>query len=212
MNHSITYIGRTKMSKAFDERRKVRQGDFEYLVDDDDRTAWINEGNSGGARIYTLPEKVVIDGVTYTITSVEIGAYGMESDSLIEELYIPDCYEYFDEECFSGSPIKMLHIGKGLRHYMFWSLKSAASDFVVEIDQDNPFIKMSDDGHMVLSKDGKMLIYLLHDIEEVSVPDGVETICSYAISCNTKLRRVNLPSSLKTIEPNGISENENLES
>lgn len=61
MNHSITYIGRTKMSKAFDERRKVRQGDFEYLVDDDDRTAWINEGNSGGARIYTLPEKVVIE-------------------------------------------------------------------------------------------------------------------------------------------------------
>ena len=49
------------MSKDFDERRKVPQGDFEYLVDDDDRTAWINEGNSGGARIYTLPEKVVIE-------------------------------------------------------------------------------------------------------------------------------------------------------
>ena len=198
------------MSKAYNERRRVRQGEFEYLVDDDDRTAWIYKGNSGGAKVYTLPETAVIDGVPYTITSVEIGAYGTESDSLIEELYIPDCYEYLDEESFRASPIKVLHIGKGLRHYMFWSLKSAVSDFVVEIDQDNPFIRMSDDGHMVLSKDGKTLIYLLHDLEEVTVPDGVETICSYAISCNTKLRRVNLPPSLKTIEPNGISENENL--
>ena len=200
------------MSKAYNERRRVCQGEFEYLVDDDDRTAWIYKGNSGGAKVYTLPETAVIDGVPYTITSVEIGAYGTESDSLIEELNIPDCYEYLDEESFRASPIKVLHIGKGLRHYMFWSLKSAVSDFVVEIDQDNPFIRMSDDGHMVLSKDGKTLIYLLHDLEEVTVPDGVETICSYAISCNTKLRRVNLPPSLKTIEPNGISENENLKS
>ena len=201
----------TKMSKAYDERRKVSQGGFEYLVDDNDRTAWVNKGHSGGARVYSLPETVVIDGEKYTITSVEFGAYGTMSDSLIEELYIPDCYEYFDEESFRASPIKVLHIGKGLRHYMFWSLKSAASELVVEIDRDNPFIRMSYDGHMVLSKDGKMLIYLLHDIEEVTVPDGVETICTYAISCNTKLRRVNLPSSLKTIEPNGIFENENLE-
>jgi len=200
------------MSKAYNERRRVCQGEFEYLVDDDDRTAWIYKGNSGGAKVYTLPETAVIDGVPYTITSVEIGAYGTESDSLIEELYIPDSYEYLDEESFRASPIKVLHIGKGLRHYMFWSLKSAVSDFVVEMDQDNPFIRMFDDGHMVLSKDGKTLIYLLHDLEEVTVPDGVETICSYAISCNTKLRRVNLPPSLKTIEPNGISENENLKS
>ena len=199
------------MSKAFDERRKVRQGDFEYLVDDDDKTAWISKGTSGGARVYTLPESVDIDGVTYKVTSVEIGAYGTERDSLIEELYIPDCFEYFDEECFCLSPIRKLHIGKGLRHYMFWSLKSAASDFVVEIAPDNPYIKMSDDGHMILSKDGRELIYLLHDIEEVTVPDGVETICSYAISCNTMLRRVILPPSLRTIERNGISENENFE-
>ena len=80
------------MSKAYNERRRVRKGEFEYLVDDDDRTAWICKGNSGGAKVYTLPETVVIDGETYTITSVEFGAYGTKSDSLIEELYIPDCY------------------------------------------------------------------------------------------------------------------------
>ena len=61
MNHSITYIGRTKMSKSYNERRRVRKGEFEYMVDDDDRTAWVNIGHSGGAKIYLLPEKVVIE-------------------------------------------------------------------------------------------------------------------------------------------------------
>ena len=48
------------MSKTYEERRRVRQGDFEYLVDDDDRTAWISEGHCGGARVYTMPGKVTI--------------------------------------------------------------------------------------------------------------------------------------------------------
>ena len=199
------------MSKSYCERRKVRQGNFEYLLDDDDRTAWINEGNSGGARVYTLPESVVIEGIVFAITSVEIGAFGTCYDTGIEELYVPGCYEYMDQDCFSASPIKTLHIGKGLRHYMFWSLKSASPDLVVEIDPENPYIKISEDGHMVLSKDGKTLIYLLHDIEEVIIPEGVETIIAYAISCNQILRRVQLPESLRQIERNGISENEHIE-
>lgn len=45
------------MSKSYEERRRYRIGDFEYLLGDDDRTAWISEGNSGGAIIYTMPEK-----------------------------------------------------------------------------------------------------------------------------------------------------------
>ena len=146
------------MSKIYEQRRRVCMGEFEYLVDDDDQTAWIDVGNSGGARVYTLPESVVIDGIAFAITSVEIGAFCTCYDTGIEELYVPDCYEYLDQDCFSASPIKTLHIGKGLRHYMFWSLKSASPDLVVEIDPENPYIKISEDGHMVLSKDGKTLI------------------------------------------------------
>ena len=137
-----------------------------------------------------MPGKVAIEGVEYTITSVEIGAYRTSQDTNLEEVYFPDNYEYFDEYTFCDSPIRKIRLGKGFRHYMYWTLRSAVPDVKVKIDADNPYIKMSDDGHMVLSKDGKRLIYLVHDIEEVFVPEGVESVFGCAVSCKHKLKRL----------------------
>ena len=194
------------------ERRTASRNGFEYLLDDDDRTAWIKEGNSGGARVYVMPEKVEIDGVTYTITSVELNAYNTLLDTGLEELYFPDSYEYFDELAFWRSPLKKIRLGKGIRYYMHEALKSAADDVRMEIDPDNPYIKMSDDGHSVLSKDGKELIYVIHDVEELAIPEGVESIAGCAIVGKTRLRTVRLPSSLKRIAVDGMIDNPRLES
>jgi len=202
---------KVQVSKTYEERRRVRQGDFEYLVDDDDRTAWISEGHCGGARVYTMPGKVTIEGVEYTITSVEIGAYRTSHDTNLEEVYFPDSYEYFDKYTFCCSPIRKVRLGKGFRHYMYWTLRSAVPDVKVEIDAGNPYIKMSDDDHMVLTKDGKELIYLVHDIEEVFVPEGVESVSGCAVSCKHKLKRLHMPGTLKEIATDGIMENVSLE-
>lgn len=200
------------MSKSWEERRRLRVGEFEYLLDDDDLTAWITAGSSDGGSIYTLPEKVDIDGVTYRITSMDLGAYESEGDANVEELFIPDSYEFFDEFNFCRSPLKVIHIGKGMKWYHHWSFKSASTDVKVMIDPKNPHIKMSRDGHMVLSKDGKVLIYLIHDVEEVFVPDGVKSITACAISCNNNLKRIHLPSSLKAIGIDAMIQNQVLES
>lgn len=199
------------MSKPYIERRRFRTGDFEYLLDDDDLTAWISKGNSGDAKVYIMPEMVEIEGVKYTITSVEIGAYQTPLDANLEEVIFPDCYESFDEYTFCNSPIKKVHLGKGFRYYMFWTLKSASDDVIVDIDPGNPYLQMSDDGHMVLSKDGKELVYLIHDIEEVVVPEGVESIVGCAMSCKVKLKRITLPSTLKEVQYEFIMEDMCLE-
>lgn len=199
------------MSKSWEQRRRLRVGEFEYLLDDDDLTAWITVGTSKGARVYTLPERVDIDGVTYQITSMEIGAYGSEEEANVEELYIPDCYEFFDEYNFDQSPLKTIHIGKGMQWYHYLTFSSAAKDVKVIIDPENPHIKMSDDGHMVLSKDGTELVYLIHDIEEIYVPEGVKSIFGWAISCKQNLKHVHLPSSLESIAIDGIIQNRELE-
>ena len=159
------------MSKIYEQRHRVCMGEFEYLVDDDDQTAWIDVGNSGGARVYTMPDKVLIDGILYSITSAEAGAYGTPLDKNLEEVYFPDSYEYFDEYTFYDSPIKRIHLGKGFRYYMYWTLKSAADDLQVDIDPGNPYIKMSNDGLFILSKDGKELIYMVQDVENAIVPE-----------------------------------------
>ena len=56
-------------------RREYRQGRFVYLLDDNDRTAWIQSGHIGRCKTYRVPSSVDIEGVRYTITSVELGAY-----------------------------------------------------------------------------------------------------------------------------------------
>ena len=200
------------MSKSWEQRRRLRVGEFEYLLDDDDLTAWITEARSKGARVYTLPDRVDINSVMCRITSIEIGAYNSEEDANVEELYFPDSYEFFDEFNFSQAPLKIIHIGKGMSWYHYWTFSSAANDVTIIIDPDNPFIKMSEDGHFVLSKDGKELIYMVHDIEEASVPEGVESIVGCAISCKNNLRHVHLPSSLKSIAIDGMIQNRALES
>lgn len=50
---------------------------------------------------------------------------------------------------FEYLPIRKIHLGKGFKWYPHWTLKSALPDVEVEIDPDNPYIKISDDGHMV---------------------------------------------------------------
>ena len=63
---------------------------------------------------------------------------------------------------------------------------------------------MSDDGHFVLSKDGKRLFALIHDIEEATVPAGVETICRLSVSCKKNLRILHLPQSFNEIEDEAL--------
>lgn len=199
------------MSKGYYERRRFRSGDFEYLLDDDDRTAWIDKGCSGGARVYSLPETALVEGIVYKVTGVEVHGFNTQGDCQIEELFIPDNCEYIDELSFRQAPVKTLHIGKGLRNYHPWSFRSACPDWLVEIHPDNPCLKTSADGHMILSRDGKELVALIHDIEDMTVPEGVEVIRSLAVSCKKQLRSLHLPSTLKRIERYGIMENENLE-
>lgn len=198
------------MTKCFTERRKYQIGDFEYLLDDDDRTAWISKGHTAGARRYTLPESVEIEGVAYTITSVECMAYSTSRDANLEEIVFPDSYEYFGEYTFGQAPLKRVRLGKGFRYYAYWSLKGAAEDVIVEIDSENPSLKMSEDGHMVLTKDGKILVYLIHDVEDVVVPAGIESIAGCAISCKNRLKSIHLPPSLKCIAIDGMIQNHRL--
>ena len=197
------------MSKSYDERRKVICGDFIYLVDDDDMTAWIGDGHTGGGRTAVLPESVVLEGRTYGIRSVEIGAYAGEEE--LEELYIPDCYEFIDEGSFHGcGRLRTVHIGKGLRWYCYWSFSGSPIE-KIDIDPDNPFLKVSDDGCSVLSKDGKTMFYNVIPKPVLAVQDGVEVLAECAISCNDITEEITLPVSLRKLGPNAIFECQALE-
>lgn len=57
-------------SKPYNERRLFKFKNWSYLLDDDDKTAWIAKGHIGRCKRYKIPNSVDIDGKRYTITSI----------------------------------------------------------------------------------------------------------------------------------------------
>lgn len=179
-------------------RRKYQIGDTEYLLDDDDGTAWLDKGNCGNATVYTIPDSVTIDGRIYRITNVGMHfAGGPEVDNL-REVIIPDSIQYIDEFAFFGKHIEKIHVGSGLQCWEPGAFDGASPTVEVTISPDNPHLKMSEDGTCVLSHDGEMLFSLVKDVSELIVPEGVNTLFIHAIQ-QKNLKRLSLPRSLRTI-------------
>lgn len=190
-----------------DERTIIRKGEWEYYVSYEDMTAWITKGTTGGEAIFTLPQSVSLNGVTFTIESVDLSAFSSEES--LTELHIPDSYTYIDEYAFCGcSNLRKVFIGKGLRHYMYWSFKFCPLE-IIRISRNNPYMKISDDGKCVLSKDGTRLIYMAIDSDAITVPNGVKILEGCAISCSS-VKSINLPATLEILEGCAIIENVNL--
>lgn len=187
-----------------EERRRYEKDGFVYLLDDDELTAWIREGSTHGQKIYRMPETVDVEGVDYLITDTEIGAFCNEPD--LEELYFHDKFRYVDEDSFRGCySLRFVSFGKGLKWFHPWTFKDCRQSIKIVIDKDNPDMKVSDDGLMILSSDEKTLIAVIDPyVKELHVPEGICTIGPIAISCLECLEELTLPSSLEKIGGNGV--------
>lgn len=75
-------------SKPFNERRFYSSRNWAYLLDDDDKTAWIVKGHIGRRKRFRIPNSVDVDGQIYTITSIEMGAFN--NPNTLRHLTIPD--------------------------------------------------------------------------------------------------------------------------
>ena len=52
-------------------RREYKQSEFVYLLDDEEKTAWIAKGHIGQWQRYCIPDHVMVDGERYIVESVE---------------------------------------------------------------------------------------------------------------------------------------------
>ena len=77
----------------------------------------------------------------------------------------------------------------------------------ITIDEENPYYKI--DGNLILTKDGKKLVTFVKNVESQIIPERVETIEYYALT-DFDATEIILPSTLKTIEEEGISHCSNL--
>ena len=190
------------MSLDIDERREYRQDGFVYLLDDEEKTAWIKQGRIKRCHRYRLPDYVMIEGERYTVESVEAGAYNRPRT--LRHLVIPDSIHYVDEDAFyCQNNLRSVFIGKSVEYLDNFNSILHPQNMHFCIDKDNPYLKYLDG--IILSKDGKKVLACPKDRQHVTIPEGVEEINHYAFSGFSKLETISLPRTLRRTRDNSLS-------
>ena len=148
--------------------QRIEIDGWKYVVFEEQCSVGILDGVvADGQKTLALPEIVEANGERLLVESVEMGAfYSVDS---VEKLIVPDCYTYLDNDAFHDCRnLKKIIIGKGLESYRYWSFAGCPIEEIV-ISPDNPFIKVSEDGAMILSKNGDLLCSLIKDIPSIIV-------------------------------------------
>jgi hypothetical protein len=150
---------------------------------------------------------VDIDGVRYTIASIELGAY--KCPRTLQHLIFPDTIEYIDEDEFCCLPnLRSVHIGKGVQYLLNWHFRECPHLHTITIDKGNPHLKVQEG--LVLTQDGTVLLRSLFRRKKLYIPEGVEYVEKVAFWYDDKLESITFPSSLREISDNSFSNIPNL--
>lgn len=183
-------------------RRIYRTRKFVYALDDNDMTAWIVKGHIGRCKRYRIPQYVNIDDKTYTINSIEIGAYNLPRT--LKHLVIPDTITYIDEDCLcSLSQLRSVYIGKGVEYLLNWNFRDCPHLSVIDIDKNNPHLKVMNG--LLLTKDGTILVRELFSQKHIEIPEGVKYVEKVACWYDNKVESISFPSTLLEISDNSFA-------
>ena len=190
------------MSLDYYHRRKVHLNGWEYLLDDEERTAWIAKGKIKRVRRYRIPTSVVIEGKEYRIESVEMGAF--RHTKTLRHLVIPDGIQYVDEYNFSFSKsLRSIYIGKDVDYISSWLFHNNPNLRTFVISPDNPHLFMEDG--IVYSKDGTVALCAIFQPRHLHIREGVTLIENVAFWWNPRLEQVDFPASLRKIGDNSFA-------
>ena len=195
-------------------------GTLEYQLLLEEKIAYIG-GHTDGSPIVALPKAVVVDGKSYAIKGTR--PRGFYNELSLEELYIPDGYKSLGPGSFTHCPkLKRIHLGRDFGSEIctdpmwrtcgilgYWDVDRTSLEEVI-ISPDNPYIKTSEDGTFILSKNGKRIVGTVRDQPQLTIPEGVTVIGLDAISLLSRLERLTIPEGVTDIDECGIGGNKNL--
>lgn len=94
--------------------RTYRHKGWEYILVDEDHTAWITQGRIGRCRRFRVHDHIVVDGVRYTITRID----ELRWSKTLRHISIPDSIDYVDETVFLCFPnLRSIYLGSGVENF-----------------------------------------------------------------------------------------------
>lgn len=170
------------LSQPKEERRTYKAKGCEYLLNDEEKTAWIVKGpRIGRIKRYRVPDTITIEGTAYIVESIEIGAF--EKAKCLKHLVIPDSIEFVDEYNFSSLPsLRSIYIGKNVKYLSSWifQLNKKLRSFVISNENPHLFVEKG----IVYTTDGKSALTTPFNVKHLRIKEGVE-----AMKCPRKVGR-----------------------
>lgn len=146
---------------------------------------------------------VGVDKTKTGVCTVKDGTVGIISraftSSKFSEIIFPDSVEYFDvdSQCFSRSQAKIA-FGAGVKMLsgqLFLGLNLEMVE--IALSEENPYYNLQD--NFLLSEDGKTLIAAFGSSSELTIPQGVERIGSFAVYNRWHIKTLRIPDGVTEI-------------
>lgn len=117
-----------------------------------------------------------------------------------EYIYIGDNVSSLGEySLYNCKNLKKVYLGKSLEQIKLWAFSYSNSLEMIEIDEDNPYIKTVE-GNLLSKDESKFILYVYSQSDSFEIPDGVTIIQEDAFGDSTNLLSVTLPSSVLEIK------------
>lgn len=190
-----------------ERHRTYRRKGWEYILNEEDHTAWITKGRIGRCRHFRVHNHIEVDGVRYTIT--RIYELNVRWSNTLRHISIPDSVTYVNESVFFCFPnLRSIYLGSGVENFNGNHLGYNTRLSTIDISAKNPNIKVQN--NLILSGDGKTLLCAHQKRATYNIPEGVERIDRFVFWGNKRLTHIELPESLRVIDRGAFGDNPNL--
>ncbi len=126
--------------------------------------------------------------------------------SNLSQLILSSNLERIGNFAISSSSITQLYLGEKVNYLSTSSFGSVN----VTISEDNPNLK-TEDGTLILSKDGKRLVAVTKNLTTYDIPSSVEIIATNAFYAKTNFKEITLPKNIRNIENSAFDFSINLQ-
>lgn len=185
--------------------RTYRHKSWEYILIEEDHTAWITNGRTGRHRRFRVHNHIEVDGVRYTITRID----DLRWSKTLRHISIPDSVTYVDETVFLGFPnLRSIYLGSGVENFSGNHFGYNYHLSTIDISAKNPNIKVQN--NLILSGDGKTLFRAHKKRATYNIPEGVERIDQFAFWGNKTITHIELPKSLRVMDRGAFGDNPHL--
>ncbi len=120
----------------------------------------------------------------------------------LAQLTLPENLEIIDDWVFSGTKINRLDIPAKVKKFTALCFIGIGS---VTISEQNDNYRAEQNGTVILSKDGKVLVALLQNLAEYNIPSSIETIESYAFYNKSNLKEIKIHEGVKVIKTSAFN-------